>query len=516
MKFQAAARAIRGSKDTQEDAFRVFDAKGEDAGEIAASDAGVMLSSGGLLLVADGIGGHFGGDIASAITADTFVKSFFAGGGGAEGRLKTALNAANQAIADGQAKDPGLKDMGATLVAGFVESGAMSFVSIGDSLILRYREGELHRVNADHSYMEIADREALGSSDPALWRDVMTRKGRDSITIAVLGRGLEDFGHSPQIENRKILPGDVLIFSSDGLETLSMVQIQNFIRTLLPQGVAAVAEGLSRRQEGARQHPPVLLYPDAKIGVLGVNGAGKSTLLRIMAGIDKEFTGEAWVAEGARSAICRRSRSSIREDVRENVMLGVAKKKAILDRYNELADELLRRDRRRDGAKLQDEIDARTCGISIQQVDQAMDALRCPPDDADVDKLSGGEKRRVALCKLLLSKPDMLLLDEPTNHLDAETCWLKVSPARISRRVILIVTHDRYFLDNVTGWILELDRGRAFPTRAIIRLARAEAKRLSRKAARKPRASGAGSASSNGSPQSPRRARPSQGAYQAL
>ncbi|MBK8007745.1 MAG: serine/threonine-protein phosphatase [Rhizobiales bacterium] len=250
MKFQAAARAIRGSKDTQEDAFRVFDAKGEDAGEIAASDAGVMLSSGGLLLVADGIGGHFGGDIASAITADTFVKSFFAGGGGAEGRLKTALNAANQAIADGQAKDPGLKDMGATLVAGFVESGAMSFVSIGDSLILRYREGELHRVNADHSYMEIADREALGSSDPALWRDVMTRKGRDSITIAVLGRGLEDFGHSPQIENRKILPGDVLIFSSDGLETLSMVQIQNFIRTLLPQGVAAVADGLIKAVDG--------------------------------------------------------------------------------------------------------------------------------------------------------------------------------------------------------------------------------------------------------------------------
>ncbi|MBY0531994.1 MAG: protein phosphatase 2C domain-containing protein [Xanthobacteraceae bacterium] len=250
MKFQAAARAIRGSKDTQEDAFRVYDAKGGDAGEIAASDAGVALSGGGLLLVADGIGGHYGGDIASAITADTFIRTYFAGSGGAEERLKTSLNAANQAVADAQAKEPGLKDMGATLVAGFVENGKMSFVSIGDSLILRYREGELHRVNADHSYMEIADREALGSGDPALWRDVMTRKGRDSITIAVLGRSLEDFGHSPQIESRKVLSGDVLIFSSDGLETLTMVQIQNFVRTLLPQGVAAVADGLIKAVDG--------------------------------------------------------------------------------------------------------------------------------------------------------------------------------------------------------------------------------------------------------------------------
>lgn len=250
MKFQAAARAIRGSKDTQEDAFRVYDAKGGDAGEVASSDAGVALSGGGLLLVADGIGGHFGGDIASKITADTFVKTYFAGGRGAEARLKTSLDAANQAVAEAQAKEPGLKDMGATLVAGFIEDDKMSFASIGDSLILRYRDGELHRVNADHSYMEIADREALGSGDPALWRDVMTRKGRDSITIAVLGRSLEDFGHSPQIESRKILPGDVLIFSSDGLETLTMVQIQNFIRTLLPQGVAAVADGLIKAVDG--------------------------------------------------------------------------------------------------------------------------------------------------------------------------------------------------------------------------------------------------------------------------
>lgn len=250
MKFQAAARAIRGTKDTQEDAFRVFDAKGEDAGEIAANDAGVVLSGGGLLLVADGIGGHYGGDVASAITADTFGKTFFASGGGAEERLKSALNAANQAVADAQANEPGLKDMGATLVAGYVDDDGLSFVSIGDSLVLRYRDGELHRVNEDHSYMEIADREALGSSDPALWRDVMVRKGRDSITIAVLGRSLEDFGHAPQIASRKVLPGDLLIFASDGLETLSWVQIQNFIRVLLPQGVAAVADGLIKAVEG--------------------------------------------------------------------------------------------------------------------------------------------------------------------------------------------------------------------------------------------------------------------------
>ncbi len=244
MKFHAAARAIRGSKNTQEDAFRVFDVKGADASGIAASDAGVALSGGGLALVADGIGGYVGGDVASRITADAFAGSFFSSRGSTEERLRTALHAANQAIADAQASDPGLRDMGATLVAGFAEGKTLAFASIGDSLILRYREGELHRVNLDHSYMEIVDREALGSDDPNRWRDAMTRAGRDSITIAVLGRALEDFGHAPQIESRQIQPGDLLIFASDGIETLSMVQIQNFVRTLLPQGLAAVADGL--------------------------------------------------------------------------------------------------------------------------------------------------------------------------------------------------------------------------------------------------------------------------------
>ncbi|MBU6464822.1 MAG: energy-dependent translational throttle protein EttA [Bradyrhizobium sp.] len=204
-------------------------------------------------------------------------------------------------------------------------------------------------------------------------------------------------------------------------------------------------------------------YPDAKIGVLGVNGSGKSTLLRIMAGLDKEYSGEAWVAEGARVGYLEQEpQLDASKTVRENVMMGVAKQKTILDRYNELAmnyseetaDEM---------TKLQDEIEAAGLWDLDSKVDQAMDALRCPPDDADVTKLSGGERRRVALCRLLLDQPDLLLLDEPTNHLDAESVsWLE-SHLRNYPGAILIVTHDRYFLDNVTGWILELDRGRGIP-----------------------------------------------------
>jgi ATP-binding cassette ChvD family protein len=204
-------------------------------------------------------------------------------------------------------------------------------------------------------------------------------------------------------------------------------------------------------------------YPDAKIGVLGVNGAGKSTLLKIMAGIDKEYSGEGFVAEGARVGyLPQEPQLDPAFDVRRNVMQGVASKKAILDRYNDLAmnysdetaDEM---------TKLQDEIEAKGLWDLDAQVDLAMDALGCPPDDSPVDKLSGGERRRVALCRLLLEQPELLLLDEPTNHLDAETVnWLE-GHLRAYPGAILIVTHDRYFLDNVTGWILELDRGRGIP-----------------------------------------------------
>ena len=204
-------------------------------------------------------------------------------------------------------------------------------------------------------------------------------------------------------------------------------------------------------------------YPDAKIGVLGVNGSGKSTLLRIMAGIDKDFTGEGWVAEGARVGYLEQEpQLDPKMTVRENVMQGVAAKKALLDRYNELASNYS--DETADEmAKLQDEIDSKNLWDLDSQVDLAMDALRCSPDDADVTKLSGGERRRVALCRLLLDQPDLLLLDEPTNHLDAESVnWLE-GHLRNYPGAILIVTHDRYFLDNVTGWILELDHGRGIP-----------------------------------------------------
>ena len=204
-------------------------------------------------------------------------------------------------------------------------------------------------------------------------------------------------------------------------------------------------------------------YPDAKIGVLGVNGSGKSTLLRIMAGIHKDFTGEGWVAEGARVGYLEQEpQLDPKITVRENVMQGVAAKKALLDRYNELASNYS--DETADEmAKLQDEIDSKNLWDLDSQVDLAMDALRCPPDDADVTKLSGGERRRVALCRLLLDQPELLLLDEPTNHLDAESVnWLE-GHLRNYPGAILIVTHDRYFLDNVTGWILELDHGRGIP-----------------------------------------------------
>jgi ATP-binding cassette ChvD family protein len=225
-------------------------------------------------------------------------------------------------------------------------------------------------------------------------------------------------------------------------------------------------EGLSKTYPGNRkvlENINLSFYPDAKIGVLGINGAGKSTLLRIMAGLDRDYSGEAWAADGARVGYLPQE-PQLEQDksVRDNVMQGVAPQKAILDRYNELAanysdetaDEM---------TKLQDEIEANGLWDLDSKVDQAMDALRCPPDDADVRKLSGGERRRVALCQLLLSQPDLLLLDEPTNHLDAESvAWLE-GHLRNYPGAILIVTHDRYFLDNVTGWILELDRGRGIP-----------------------------------------------------
>ncbi|MDC0738884.1 energy-dependent translational throttle protein EttA [Cognatishimia sp. SS12] len=225
-------------------------------------------------------------------------------------------------------------------------------------------------------------------------------------------------------------------------------------------------QGVSKTYPGGKkcfENIHLSFLPGVKIGVVGVNGAGKSTLMKIMAGLDKDFTGEAWAAEGAKVGyLPQEPKLDDSLTVRENVMLGVAEKKAILDRYNELAmnysDETAE-----EMAKLQDQIDAENLWDLDSQVDVSMEALRCPPDDAKIADLSGGELRRVALCKLLLEAPDMLLLDEPTNHLDAETiAWLQQHLIDY-KGTILCVTHDRYFLDDITGWILELDRGRGIP-----------------------------------------------------
>ncbi|HDO51824.1 MAG TPA: energy-dependent translational throttle protein EttA [Rhizobiales bacterium] len=203
--------------------------------------------------------------------------------------------------------------------------------------------------------------------------------------------------------------------------------------------------------------------PDAKIGVVGVNGAGKSTLMKIMAGLDTEFTGEAWSAEGIKVGyLSQEPELDASKDVMGNAMEGVAEAQAMLERYNELAmnysDETAE-----EMAELQDKIEAQDIWDLESKVEMAMDALRCPEGDADVAKLSGGEKRRVALCRLLLAQPGILLLDEPTNHLDAETvAWLE-GHLQAYRGCVIMVTHDRYFLDNITSWTLELDRGRGIP-----------------------------------------------------
>lgn len=225
-------------------------------------------------------------------------------------------------------------------------------------------------------------------------------------------------------------------------------------------------DGVSKTYPGGKkcfENIRLSFLPGVKIGVVGVNGAGKSTLLKIMAGLDKDFSGEAWAAEGANVGyLPQEPKLEDGMSVRENVMLGVKAKKDILDRYNELAmnysDETAE-----EMAQLQDEIDAQNLWDLDAQIDVSMEALRCPPDDAMPENLSGGEARRVALCRLLLEQPDMLLLDEPTNHLDAETiAWLQ-QHLMDYKGTILVVTHDRYFLDDITSWILELDRGAGVP-----------------------------------------------------
>src|SRR3954470_1874893 len=233
-----------------------------------------------------------------------------------------------------------------------------------------------------------------------------------------------------------------------------------------------VMKNVSKIYPGGREimkNITLAFLPGAKIGVLGINGAGKSTLLKIMAGMDQDINGEAWAANGVKVGyLSQEPQLDPAKDVLGNVMDGVAPAKALLDRFNEVSMGFADPDADMDAlmteqAELQEQIDA-TNGWELERtIEIAMDALRCPPGDADVTTLSGGERRRVALCRLLLSNPDMLLLDEPTNHLDAESvAWLERFLAEY-RSTVVAVTHDRYFLDNVAGWILELDRGRGVP-----------------------------------------------------
>ncbi|MBL8692208.1 MAG: energy-dependent translational throttle protein EttA [Rhodospirillaceae bacterium] len=235
-----------------------------------------------------------------------------------------------------------------------------------------------------------------------------------------------------------------------------------------------VMKGMSKIYPGGKEILKdvwLSFLPGAKIGVLGVNGSGKSTVLRIMAGIDKEFGGEAWVAEGAKVGyLAQEPQLDETKTVMENVVEGMGEVKALVDRFNEVSGkfgEEMSDDQMNallaEQAELQEKIDAVNGWELDRTIEIAMDALRCPPGDADVKTLSGGERRRVALCRLLLQRPDLLLLDEPTNHLDAESvAWLQRFLADFPGTVVT-VTHDRYFLDEVAGWILELDRGRGIP-----------------------------------------------------
>jgi energy-dependent translational throttle protein EttA len=233
-----------------------------------------------------------------------------------------------------------------------------------------------------------------------------------------------------------------------------------------------VMKGLSKAYPGGKKvldNVWLSFLPGVKIGVLGVNGAGKSTLMKIMAGMDTEFTGEAWAAQGAKVGyLAQEPQLDPTKTVQENVMEALRETKALVDRFNEVAEMMADPDADFDAllteqADLQEKIDAADAWDLERGVEIAMDALRCPPGDAAVEKLSGGERRRVALCRLLLEKPDLLLLDEPTNHLDAESvAWLETHLKEYKGTVVL-VTHDRYFLENVTGWILELDRGQGIP-----------------------------------------------------
>lgn len=251
MRLDISARAIVGSKEPQQDSWRVFNARGENLTNRAAATA--TTGDGTLVVVADGIGGYAGGEIASKLACDAFGAAFFTLDGAVGDRLGRGLEAANLAIADEKRRRPDLQDMGCTLIGVYFDRDRMTFVSVGDSLLLRSRDQEIHRVNLDHSYFEYLDRQVLGSDDPQRWSvAVHDTRRRASLTLAVTGGELvsAEFGHKPQIATRPLLADDIIIVASDGIETLDLVQLQNFMLALRPSGVQAVADGLIRAADG--------------------------------------------------------------------------------------------------------------------------------------------------------------------------------------------------------------------------------------------------------------------------
>jgi PPM family protein phosphatase len=280
MRLEIAGRQIVGSKEPQQDSWRVFNPRGEDISNNARS--AVATGDGTLVVVADGIGGYAGGEVASRLACDAFGSAFFHTEGAIADRLAKALDAANAAIAEGKRRQPDLQDMGCTLIGVYFCQGRMTFVSVGDSLLLRSRDDEIHRVNIDHSYFDYLDRQVLGSNDPQRWSMAMrdTRR-RASLTLAVTGGNLNsaEYGHKPQIAVRPLLPDDVIIVASDGLETLDWVQLQNFMLHLRPSGVAGIGDGLIGAVDGIGQ---TRSYQDnTTIVLIGASGGAGVTKVQL-------------------------------------------------------------------------------------------------------------------------------------------------------------------------------------------------------------------------------------------
>lgn len=281
MRLEIAGRQIIGSKEPQQDSWRVFNARGEDISNNARAKV-VATGDGTLVVVADGIGGYAGGEIASRLACDAFGKAFFTTDGGAADRLLRALEAANAALAEGKRREPDLQDMGCTLIGAYFYQGKMTFVSVGDSLLLRSRDDEIHRVNVDHSYFDYLDRQVLGSNDPQRWSiAVRDARRRASLTLAVTGGDLiaDEYGHKPQIAERPLQTNDVIIVASDGIETLDLVQLQNFMMHLRPLGVAGIADALIGAVDGIGQ---TRSYQDnTTIVVVGASGGAPLTRVQM-------------------------------------------------------------------------------------------------------------------------------------------------------------------------------------------------------------------------------------------